>query len=201
MGICTAGSTRTDRYFLIHGYIFRNVDRCENLKERMTYLTYTHDLFYCFPCDIYILQIHDYPVDKTLSAIRNAFPPFVSPDITLEIHDSSVDPERMGSVVTEGKITVRYRPSGDGCDFEDPLGMALAIPSDDGSRIIVGMCLSRITGKHPNGGRAPVQYRLAFLDGEGWVGDINEVKRLRQLFLDTPGLVPIVVEVRGVVMK
>ena len=136
-------------------------------------------------------------------AVGNAKPPAVLPDITIEIYDASVDTDRMGDVVSEdgeGKFTIKYRPSGDGCDFEDPLGMALATQSDDGASIHVGMGISRITGENPRGVKAPIQYRVCFEDGNGWVEDFEEIKRMRQFFLDKPGLVPIVVSVRSAVM-
>lgn len=175
----------------------------------MEYLTSIHALFFVFlppphpPTLPLKKQVHDFPLDKTRDAVRNADPPAVSPDITIEIYDASVDPDRMGDVVSEdgeGKFTIKYRPSGDGCDCDDPLGMALATQSDDGASIHVGMGISRITGENPKGVKAPTQYRVLFVDGKGWVEGLEEVKRMRRLFLDTPGLEPVVLVVRGVNM-
>ena len=148
-------------------------------------------------------MVHDFPLIKTLGAVKNTIPPFISPEITLELYDESVSQERMGDVVSEdenGAFTIKYRPS-DKPDFEDPLGMPLATQSDDGKDIVVGMAISRITGENTKGVDVPIQYRVMFSNGEGWVGDLEDVKRAHQLFLDTPGLEPIVVSVRSVVMS
>lgn len=136
-------------------------------------------------------------------AVRNAKPPAVSPDITIEIYDASVDTDRMGDVVSddeEGNFTIKYRTSGGGCDFEDPLGMALATQSDDGASIHVGMGISRITGENPKGANTPIQYRVIFVHGDGRVVGIKEMKSMRRLFLDTPELEPVVLVTRSVNM-
>lgn len=74
----------------------------------------------------------------------------------------------MGDVVSEdgeGNITVKYKPSGDGCDYDDPIGMALAVHRNDGIEICVGMCVARITGENPRGVKAP--YSTVFVSRMG----------------------------------
>ena len=45
--------------------------------------------------------MHDHPLDKTRVTVVNAGPEAVFPDITVEIYDASVDPKRLGDVVSE----------------------------------------------------------------------------------------------------
>lgn len=121
----------------------------------------------------------------------------------MEIYDESVHSDKMGDVVTEddnGNFTIKYK-SFEEVDYDDPLGMALATQSDDGLSIDVGMGISRITGENPRGVKAPVQYRVIFRDERGWVVSPEGIKRMRKLYVDTPGLERIVVVVRGVNMK
>ena len=140
-------------------------------------------------------QVHDFPVDRTRAAVTASEPPCVTPCINLELYDESTPPEQMGDLVTEdvdGNFTIRYK-SLEKCDFNDPLGMALA--TDDGSGMMVGMGISRIIEEG-----FPIQYRVAFSDSGGWVLFEDEIRRMRQVFLDTPGLKPITVTIVGVNM-
>lgn len=162
-----------------------------------------HSTHIFFPSPPQKKQVHDFPLDKTRDAVNNAHPPTVSPDITLEIYDPSVAAEKMGDVVSEdgdGNFTIRYRPSGDELDSSDPLGMSLATRVENGKSILVGMAMARITGENPIGVKAPVEYRVLFEHGKGSVVSPDQVKKMRKLFLETPGLEPVVAIVRGVNM-
>lgn len=142
-------------------------------------------------------EVHDFPIYETSVAIAAARIPCTTPCIKLELYDESTSPEQMGNIVTEdedGNFTIKYKPI-DKPDFDSPLGMALA--TDDGSGMMVGMGLSRITSD----GEHPIQYRVSFCDGGGWVLFEEEIRRMRKVFLETPGLKPITVTVIGVNMS
>lgn len=127
----------------------------------------------------------------------------VQPEITVEVYDTSVPADRMGDVVSEDIeccVTIKYRASCDGFG----LGMALASQSDDGLTMHVGMVISKITSEEPRGvTRGPkttAKYRVLFSNGGGMIVDLEEVTRMRRLFLDAPGLQPVVVAARSVDM-
>lgn len=156
-------------------------------------------LFFYFSTLPLVQQVHDFPTRDTRRALSAAAASSkAKPCLKLELYDESVSPEQMGAVVSpedsNGEVTIRYRTCG--ADMDDPLGMALATVDDGSIGVEVGMCIGRITGKHGS-----ALYRICFRDGEGSCVALAEFQRMRQLFLDTPGLEPIVVSVRSVVMS
>lgn len=161
--------------------------------------TYTSPFFvFYFSILPLIQQVHDLPKRATLQAVSAAAAsPKAKTWLKLELYDESVSPEKMGPVVSpedsNGEVIIRYRTCG--ADMDDPLGLALATVDDSNIGMEVGMCISRITGKNES-----ALYRVCFRGGKGAAVALAELQSMRKLFLDTPGLVPIVVSVRSVVM-
>lgn len=117
----------------------------------------------------------------------------IAPNITVEIYDQNVPAVHMAPVVSihvSGKHTLKYKVGGhDTVDESDPLSMAVA--RDIGIGIEVGMVMARI--EEEVDGEITEKYRVIFNDGEGYLGDKDGILRMRSLFIQTPGLEPIIV--------
>lgn len=112
----------------------------------------------------------------------------------MEIYDQNVPAVHMAPVVSinvSGKHTLKYKVGGHGTvDERDPLSMAVA--RDFGIGIEVGMVMARIE-EEVDDGEIIEKYRVIFNDGEGYLGDKDGILRMRSLFIQTPGLEPIIV--------
>ena len=129
--------------------------------------------------------------------MKKAGPPQIIPSIGVEIYDVCTPAERISPAVTvnaKGDFTIKYKTRcPDVCDTEDPLSMSVA--RDSGLGIEIGMVMARIDMVVE--GEAVEKYRVIFSDGEGYLTTRDDIEYMRDLFLNTPGLEPIVVLVIG----
>lgn len=118
------------------------------------------------------------------------------PRIIVNIFDQSVpvhETTPIFSTSPNGDIIMLYQNHlTDGTvGFSDPLSMAIAQYVGDEKQ--VGQVIGRITGNNEEG---PFEnFRVIFQDGPGMVVSRPMVKIMREIFIGTPGLVPIVVQV------
>lgn len=117
------------------------------------------------------------------------------PGLTLQIFDESSTLEEMAPlriVKGNGDIVLKYKTSviTGTADFDDPLGLAIA--ETHGGVVRVGMALARIVGDDDGDDE---KYRVLFEDGPGWLTDRSGITEMRKLYLESPNLVPVVVEV------
>ena len=129
--------------------------------------------------------------------MKKAGPPQTTPSIGVEIYDTCTPDDKISPVVsvnTTGEFTIKYKTRcPDVCDMEDPLSMSVA--RDYGLGIEIGMVMARIDMVVE--GEAVEKYRVIFSDGEGYLTNRDRIEYMRDLFVNTPGLEPIVVLVIG----
>lgn len=123
--------------------------------------------------------------------------PRITPSIVVEVYAACTPAEKISPAVTvnaNGDFIIKYQLRfPDSCDMKDPLSMSVA--RDYGLGIEIGMVMARIDMVVD--GEKTEKYRVIFSDGEGYLTTRGGVEYMRDLFLNTPGLEPIVVSVIG----
>lgn len=97
------------------------------------------------------------------------------------------------TTLASGMVGIKYvnRTATGEVDLSYPLSTLIAARHGDGVK--VGMVLGRVTGVDDR--RGIDTYRVIFDDGEGSLTDRQGIAQMRDLYLRTPGLVPVVVVV------